>query len=254
VKYSSVGQKSIEPSLPEPVGTEYALEEVKALFNAKARTWNQKYEAGGSLASRAVVFDSLIRRQLSTDARVLDLGCGTAAIASVLSESGFRVTACDIAEGMIEAGKRIHVGSPIEWCLLPADWKCLPFESCAFDAIIASSILEYLPDVSGVLMECQRVLIPGGIMIATVPNPRTLLRKLEKLLRPVAVGLERLRAWNRVGKLQSYTTYLKCSRNRMSLDDWRAIGRCANFSEINLIETEAPNTSLILLVFGKSSD
>jgi ubiquinone/menaquinone biosynthesis C-methylase UbiE len=254
MKHGSVSQKSIQPSLPHPIGAEYDLEEVKALFNAKARTWNQKYEAGGSLAFRAMVFDSLIRRQLSTDARVLDLGCGTAAIASVLSESGFRVTACDIAEEMIEAGKRIHVASPIEWCLLPGDWKRLPFEPCTFDAIIASSILEYLPDVSGVLRECQRVLIPGGIMIATVPNPHTLLRKLERLLRPLAVGLEQLRAWNRVGKLKSYTTYLKCSRNRMSLDEWMAIGRCANFSEINLIETEAQSTSLILLVFGKSSD
>ena len=106
MKQSSVSQKSIQPSLPHPIGAEYDLEEVKALFNAKARTWNQKYEAGGSLAFRAVVFDSLIRRQLSTDARVLDLGCGTAAIASVLSESGFRVTACDIAEEMIEAGQK----------------------------------------------------------------------------------------------------------------------------------------------------
>jgi ubiquinone/menaquinone biosynthesis C-methylase UbiE len=254
IKHSSAGQKSIEPSLPKPIGTEYDLEEVKALFNAKARTWNQKYEAGGSLAFRTVVFDSVIRRQLSPGARVLDLGCGTAAIASALSESGFRVTACDIAAEMIEAGKRIHVASPIEWCLLPGDWKRLPFEPCTFDAIIASSVLEYLPDVSGVLRECQRVLISGGIMIATVPNPHTLIRKLEKLLRPVAVGLEWLPGWSRFGKLRSYTTYLRCSINRMSLGDWVAIGRGANFSEINPIETEVQNTSLIFLVFGKSSD
>src|SRR5262245_32738016 len=143
MKHSSVGRKSIGPSLPKPINIEHDLEEVKALFNAKAGTWNQKYEVGGSLAFRTVVFDSLIRRQLSTDARVLDLGCGTAAIASVLSESGFQVTACDIAEEMIEAGKRIHGASPIEWCLLSDDWKRLPFEPCTFDAIIASSILEY---------------------------------------------------------------------------------------------------------------
>lgn len=231
---------------------EDTLEEVKALFNAKARTWSRKYEADGSLASRAVVFDNVIRRQLAPDARVLDLGCGTAAIASVLSKSGFRVTACDIAEEMIEAGKQNQLASSIEWCLLPADWKRLPFEPGTFDAVIASSILEYLPDVRCVLGECQRVLRPGGVMFATVPNPRTLIRKLEKVLRPFAVGLERLPPWKRVGKLQSYTTYLTCSRNRMSLNDWMAMGRSAHFSDVNPIDSKVQNASLILLAFGKA--
>ena len=40
-----------------------------------------------------------------------------------------------------------------------------------FDGLVASSVFEYLPDVDAVLLECQRVLKPRGILIATVPSP-----------------------------------------------------------------------------------
>jgi ubiquinone/menaquinone biosynthesis C-methylase UbiE len=229
------------------------VEEVRALFNAKARTWNQKYDSRGPLAFRVAAFEDLLSRRLPPNAKVLDLGCGTAAIASVLSARGFRVTACDIAEEMIEAGKRIYKESAIEWCLLPPDWKQLPFDSCTFDGLVASSILEYLPDLNGVLIECQRVLKSDGILIATVPNPRTLARKLETLIRPAAAVLNQLPGLNRVPRIHSYATYLKCSCNRMSLDGWRATGKRAHFAQIEQIETGAHKASLAFLVFRKTT-
>ena len=227
--------------------------EVSSLFNAKARKWNQKYESGGPLAFRVAAFEGLLSRLLFPNAKVLDLGCGTAAIASVLSARGFRMTACDIAEEMIEAGKQIYEESVIEWCLLPPDWKQLPFDPCTFDGIIASSVLEYLPDVNGVLIECQRVLKSGGILFATVPNPRTLTRKLETLIRPVAAVLDQLPGLKRIPRLHSYATYLKCSCNRMSLDGWRATGKRAHFAEVEQIETGAQKASLAFLVFRKTT-
>src|SRR5690242_4856017 len=110
-----------------------ALAEVKALFNAKAPTWNAKYRADGPLAFRIAAFQNILLGQLPIKSEVLDLGCGTGTIASALSTNGFQVTACDIAEQMIKAGKQIHEGSNIEWCVLPPEWKQLPFASCSFD-------------------------------------------------------------------------------------------------------------------------
>jgi len=242
----------IETPLPKPKA-DCDLAEVRVLFNAKARTWNQKYETGGSLAFRVAAFERLLAGRLLPNAKVLDLGCGTAAIASVVSAGGFRVTACDIAEEMIEAGKRIYGESAIEWCLLPPNWKELPFDASTFDAIIASSVLEYLPDVNGVLIECQRVLKSGGILIATVPNPRTLTRKLEKLVRPVAALVNQLPGFSRIPRLHSYAIYLKSSRNRMSLDEWLATGTRAHFT-VNQAETGAAKTSLAFLEFCKTTE
>src|SRR5262245_4234281 len=98
-----------------------ALAEIQALFNAKAPTWNAKYRTDGPLAFRVAAFQRLLLAQLPINSKVLDLGCGSGAIASALAGNGFRVTACDIAEKMIEAGKQIYGQSRIEWCVLPPD-------------------------------------------------------------------------------------------------------------------------------------
>src|SRR5213596_1120141 len=118
--------------------------EVANLFNAKAKTWSQKYGASGRLGNRAAMFLELTGRFLSPSDRILDLGCGTGAIASRLAARGFRPTACDVASEMIETGKKNYRDSAIEWFLLPSGWKRLPFGPNSFDGIIASSVLEYI--------------------------------------------------------------------------------------------------------------
>jgi ubiquinone/menaquinone biosynthesis C-methylase UbiE len=245
------GARLIEKPVREAQASDKKLAQVVSLFNAKARTWNQKYQTGGALAGRVTAFEKILAERLSPNDQVLDLGCGTGAIASACSSRGFRVTACDVAEKMIDAGKRIYVQSPIEWCLLPPDWKRLPFDVCTFDAIIASSVFEYLSDVSAVLVECQRVLKPGGILIASVPDPRKLTRKLEKIARPAAILLERLPGFCRFPKLYSYAVYLKCSRNRMSLEEWLATGTRAHFAGTVDDVDRANGAPLTFLIFSK---
>jgi ubiquinone/menaquinone biosynthesis C-methylase UbiE len=226
------------------------LAEIKALFNAKASTWNEKYRVDGPLAFRVAAFQGLLLAQLPINSKVLDLGCGTGTIASALSASGFRVTACDIAEEMIEAGKRIYGQSSVEWCVLPPDWKQLPFDACSFDAIIASSVLEYVPNLDAVLAECQRTLKSNGILIATVPNLRTLTRKLEGFARPAAVLLNNFVGLKLLPRLHSYTTYLKHSRNRLSPAEWRVTGTRAQFATVDRIKADDSNASLEFFVFS----
>lgn len=228
--------------------------DVENLFNAKAKTWNQKYEPGGRLASRAATFLELTERFLSPNGRILDLGCGTGAISSRLAARGFRLTACDIAEEMIQAGKRNYRDSAIEWFLLASDWKHLPFAPNTFDGIIASSVLEYVSDLDAVFAECQRVLKPGGYLVATVPNPRNLVRRLEKILhRPVMLASQ-MPIFNHVSRLQAYVSYLKFSRNRMPLTQWFELGRRAGFSAVKQGKGRYGKGPLVHLVFRKTDD
>src|SRR5262245_23094346 len=111
----------MEMPLPSPKFENSSCAEVRALFNAKAARWNTKYQAGGALAFRVETFEKLLPKHLCSNDKILDFGCGTGAIASVLAARGLRVTACDVAEKMIEVGKRIYAQSGIEWCLLPID-------------------------------------------------------------------------------------------------------------------------------------
>jgi SAM-dependent methyltransferase len=42
----------------------------------------------------------------------------------------------------------------------------------SYDVVIANYVLEHVQDVAAALAEIARVLKPGGLFIATVPNPR----------------------------------------------------------------------------------
>ena len=52
-----------------------------------------------------------------------------------------------------------------------ADALSLPFREGAFGIIIATAIIEHLPDGEKFLGECQRVLRSGGLLILTTPEP-----------------------------------------------------------------------------------
>lgn len=60
----------------------------------------------------------------------------------------------------LEVARGPHVG---------ADILALPFRDGAFDAIKASEVLEHVAAVPQALVECRRVLRPGGHLVITVP-------------------------------------------------------------------------------------
>jgi len=225
--------------------------DVELLFSQKASTWNQKYSANGPLRYRLDAFRNQLGELVMPPAKVLDFGCGTGNLACHLSACGFTVSACDISVKMIERARECNPSAPVDWIVLSADWRELPFESDVFDAVVASSAFEYLSDVDTAFVECRRILKPGGFLIATVPNPRTAIRRLENLVRPMAIIATKLPILNHIPKLDSYATYLKCSRNRMSLEGWLAIGNKTHFVAVEENKSSAGDTALAFFRFQK---
>jgi SAM-dependent methyltransferase len=105
--------------------------------------------------------------------------------------------------------------------LLPQAWKRLPFGDGSFDAVIASSVFEYLDNVEAVLAECRRVLRPSGHLIFSVPNPAHPSRQLERRLRPMAVIARKMPGVRALPKIGNYLSYLEVSRARFSEAEWR---------------------------------
>ncbi|HKQ05049.1 MAG TPA: methyltransferase domain-containing protein [Blastocatellia bacterium] len=213
---------------------------VQRLFNDKAASWPAKYEDNGPLRHRLHAVGQLITQRLSRPAAILDLGCGTGNLAFHLSRQGYDVTACDIAEQMIEEGQRAFAGAPIRWLRLSANWQRLPLTSAAFEAVVATSVFEYLHDPDAVLGECNRVLKPGGWLIFTAPDVRNRRRKLEKFLRPLAVRLARSAAFKLIPAAQRYLIYLSVSRQRLTPGQWREMAERQGFSAA--LDTTADTT------------
>src|SRR5215208_7228355 len=72
---------------------------------------------------------------VSAGQEVLDVGAGTGNFAIACAREGASVVACDLAPGMIEAGRaRTEAeGFDLEW--MEADVEQLPFEDARFDCV-----------------------------------------------------------------------------------------------------------------------
>jgi len=208
-------------------------EDVRVLFNRKAGAMELKYLPNGKLTSRLNRFMERLGEVSPPPGRVLDLGCGTGDLAAALSRQGYQVTACDIAEKMIEMARAVHMGAAVEWASLKPDWKALPFGEGSFRSVAASSVFEYLVDVEPVVAEISRVLQPGGVLLLTVPNPCNLLRKVEGRLRPKVSKRGLTRLMRRVLRIDSYARYLQLSRNRFTGERWQSVLSSAYLAPID---------------------
>jgi 2-polyprenyl-3-methyl-5-hydroxy-6-metoxy-1,4-benzoquinol methylase len=52
-----------------------------------------------------------------------------------------------------------------------SDALCMPVRSGSADAVIATAIIEHVPDPDMMMRECARMLRPGGLLIVTTPDP-----------------------------------------------------------------------------------
>jgi ubiquinone/menaquinone biosynthesis C-methylase UbiE len=111
------------------------------------------------------------RARLEPGARVLDVACGTGAVARLaatrVGERG-RVAALDVNRRMLAVGRSLPPpeGAPIEWYEGSAD--ALPFGEGEFDVLLCQLGLQFFPNRPAALREMQRVLTSAGCIAASV--------------------------------------------------------------------------------------
>lgn len=164
-------------------------------FDAKSGDYYRRnYEAPRSRHERGLA----LRREVCLDLldpahhRVLDLGCGPGALALPLAAQGRATFAMDLSPKMVAQARQLicaevpsgQVGYAV------ADAERLPFADAAFDAIVTTGVLEYVPRIEHTISEMRRVLRPGGVVVATVSLPRQLEREVTRRFGPLALRLK----------------------------------------------------------------
>ena len=110
--------------------------------------------------------------------RVIDMGCGAGRHAFEMYRRGADVIAfdqdadelsavSDLFAAMREAGE-VPDGADAD--VKQGDALSLPFADGEFDRVVASEVLEHIPDDESAIAELVRVLRPGGRMAVTVPR------------------------------------------------------------------------------------
>jgi ubiquinone/menaquinone biosynthesis C-methylase UbiE len=119
-------------------------------------------------------------RSLAPEGRLLDVGGGDGAFATVAADAGYRVEATEFSQsGADQISQRapfvsVHVG----------ELAGLGLPSAHFDIVTAWHSLEHMREPLTALREIRRILKPGGLLLVAVPNRRNrLMAMLYRLLK-----------------------------------------------------------------------
>jgi 2-polyprenyl-3-methyl-5-hydroxy-6-metoxy-1,4-benzoquinol methylase len=124
-----------------------------------------------------------IQEHCNPGARILDVGCGNGNIARGIGSLGYEVVGIDFSEDAIRYAKSKNTLPNVSFRVCSAEEVAATEH---FDAVICSEVLEHLHKPELLVKTLSKILKPGAVLIATVPNgigPRELLvtRPVQKM-------------------------------------------------------------------------
>lgn len=104
------------------------------------------------------------RAKLGRDVSVLDFGCGNAdGVGRFLIGEGIDYVGVDFHEPSLDYARKKCGGAHAEFrTTVPDDKK--------FDVVVYADVLEHVPDPLAIVSSHAKLLVPGGIVIGSVPN------------------------------------------------------------------------------------
>jgi len=130
---------------------EPAIKDMRGYTNNKLKNWENE-----------------VVSHFPANAWILDIGCGMGREAFCLYDLGYRITAIDISEKVLEPAKRAALESNRDIEFMLTNGLNLPFESDTFDVVIMWSqtfgLFYEVENKLHILKECNRVLKNNGIL------------------------------------------------------------------------------------------
>ncbi len=153
---------------------------------------------------------SFVRKYLqSSNTKILDIGCGPGLLEEDLSNLSYKGIGMDISKEMIKLSKQRaqSKGFNESWEFVCGDCEDTRLEPESIDCVIASGVIEYMPEDNKMLEEVNRVLKVEGLFILNVTNVfgvSTSLNRLSHYLKGIP-GVMRLADFVKIRLLESNT-------------------------------------------------
>jgi len=185
-----------------------------AYHRSLASDWERRYQKS-SFRVRETVLAKCLQGCDVAGSLWLDAGCGTGTLSRWLAARGCRVVGMDAAPEMVREAHEIAVFSEVSTRLQFAGINTiaeLPLPNNCADGILCSSVLEYVSHPGACLDEFARVLKRGGLLLVSVPNRKSLVRRVQ-------VGCHR---WGSFVGID-WVKFLKYSRQEFSIFEFQKL-------------------------------
>ncbi|NOT57103.1 MAG: class I SAM-dependent methyltransferase [Deltaproteobacteria bacterium] len=143
-----------------------------AHFDAAAQTYQ---EAHGPAARLLAYRLALVRRcyHVSSEAVLLEIGCGTGIHLIALADEFARAIGTDISEAMIQAATAVARQSPVKERIdlrVDAADELWTIADASIDVVLCVGAFEHMLHKARVLRQVYRVLKPDGVFVCLTPN------------------------------------------------------------------------------------
>jgi 2-polyprenyl-6-hydroxyphenyl methylase/3-demethylubiquinone-9 3-methyltransferase len=202
-----------------------------AYHAALAGQWEQRYRKPSFRMREQVLLKSLHAWNLA-GTLWLDAGCGTGALSRWLAARGCGVLGVDASQEMVGAANQLaqrqNFSGRLDFVRITSVAH-LALDDASLDGVLCSSVLEYVPDPSACLAEFARVLKLGGLLVASVPNRNSLVRRMQ-------LGCHYF--GGRLGR--SWCKFLDYSRHQYSSREFARLLSLSGFAERKLVPFGGP--------------
>jgi SAM-dependent methyltransferase len=154
-------------------------------------TWEAAFRTPENERFYELAFDRIVELVGAPQgSEFLDCGCGPGYHAIRLARRGYRVRAVDFSESVLPlaASNIAAAGFEDQVELGREDLLALSFEAARFHYALCWGVLMHIPDVAGAVAELGRVIAPGGRLVVTESNSRSLEGMALRALAPIRGG------------------------------------------------------------------
>lgn len=130
--------------------------------------------------SRGRVFVDAVTTFVRPGGLILDYGCGPGRLSLLLARQGFCIRGVDPSPSMISEAAKLSPGrDDLSFAVISDPME--GFNGKAYDAIVCSSVIEYVESPVALLRYFFSVLKPAGVLILSFANAASVWRRYAKL-------------------------------------------------------------------------